>query len=601
MNKRRYLLISAIPLTIVLSLLFLSGDSRAPQIAAANGDTIPGRYIVVLKDTLDSTSVARALDQHTDVHPDVVYTSALNGFAAEMTDAEAQGLASNPNVLAVEPDRTLSIDLHTNSFQTLTEGPDRIDLEENATANVTNQPNGTQLDIDVAVIDTGVVTTHPEINVAGGKGFSGSGCSDAGYEDDNGHGSHVSGTIAARDNDRGLVGVAPGARIWAIKVLNAGGSGSESCVIAGINWVTNRRQEFNDGPGDGDPGINIAVANMSLGGPSGNDPLTDQLCTAIDNSTAAGVIYAVAAGNDHIDSAGFSPAHCLNAVTVSAFGDFDGTSGGLSQTTATFGACPANNNVVHDDEFACFSNFGAAVDIAAPGVDIVSTYPFGGCGPGVPCYTSMSGTSMATPHVAGALALFKIANGYNGPANGPAVMAAFTAAGYTRTQVSSCGFTGDPDPFPEPVLYVGTSCTNGPQITPSSSPTPSPSPSPTRTPSPSPTKTPSPTPSPKPTASPTQTPSPPATPTASPTPTPTPTPTQSNRLQGDANCDNSVTGLDSLQIMLTIGNLPSSSCSGAQDTNCNGHIDLLDTMLILRYLSGHPSDIQQCPAVGTHV
>ena len=90
-----------------------------------------------------------------------------------MTPAEAQGLASNPNVLSVEPDRIVSIDLHNNNFQTVNTGADRIDLEQNATANVTNQPNGTQLDVDVAVIDTGVDTQHPDLNVAGGKGVTG--------------------------------------------------------------------------------------------------------------------------------------------------------------------------------------------------------------------------------------------------------------------------------------------------------------------------------------------------------------------------------------------------------------------------------------------
>lgn len=553
-------------------MLFLPGDSRTNTIAAADGDTIPGRYIVSLKGDVDATSVAEALEQHTGVQPDVIYTSALNGFAAAMTPAEAQGLANNPNVLSVEPDRTVSIDLHDNNFQTLTEGPDRIDLEENATAHVTGQPNGTQLDIDLAVIDTGVETTHPELNVAGGFGASGTSCSNPSYEDDHGHGTHVSGTIAARDNDRGLVGVAPGARIWAVKVLNSAGSGENSCVIKGIDWVTDRRKEYNDGPGDGDPGINIAVANLSLGSSTGISPATDSLCLAINASTAAGVIYAVAAGNSHVDASEFSPAHCPNAITVSAFADFDGQPGGLDdQSTSPIQSC----SQTEDDAFACFSNFGAAVDIAAPGVSIISTYLFGGCGPGIPCYASMSGTSMATPHVVGALALFKIATGYNGPANGPAVMAAFTAAGYTRTQGSSCGFSGDPDTFNEPILYVGTGCSDGAPATPS--PTPSPTMSPTPTPSASPSATPEPT-------------------IFHPTVTPA-----SGPIQGDANCDDQITGADSLLIMLVVGELGISNCSGAPDTNCNGHLDVLDAMLILRYLSGHPSQIDQCAAVGQHV
>ncbi|MEO8456878.1 MAG: S8 family serine peptidase, partial [Chloroflexota bacterium] len=470
MKKRRYLLTAAIPLAIVLSFVFLSGDTATPQIASAGANVIPGHYIVVMKDGVNAPGLASALDAHSDVHADVVFNSALNGFAADMTSTEAANLAQSPNVVSVTPDYTMSADLHQNNFQSLTTGPDRLDLEQNPVANVTGQAVGTTLDVDVAVIDTGVITTHPEIDVAGGKGFTGANCTDAGYEDDNGHGSHVSGTIAARDNDRGLVGIAPGARIWAVKVLGANGGGSNACVIAGIDWVTNRRKEYNDGAGDGDPGVNIRVINMSLGGASDSTPGVDPICLAINAATSAGIIVAVAAGNSHQDVLGnpspnggylaASPAQCVNAVTVSAFGDFDGQPGGLAPSK-TFTSCPAGNQTILDDGWACFSNYGAAVDIAAPGVDILSTWLYDSvsCGANVPCYASLSGTSMATPHVAGAFALFAVA-GYNGSAAGPAAMAAFTAAGYTRTQISACGFTGDPDNFPEPVLYLGNSCTN---------------------------------------------------------------------------------------------------------------------------------------------
>src|ERR1700730_11530119 len=129
-------------------------------------------------------------------------------------------------------------DLHTNNFQTVPTGVGRIGADQNATAHITNAPGGTNLNMDVAVIDTGVDTQHPDLNVAGGMGFAGPSCTGSSYEDDNGHGTHVAGTVAAIDNDRGVVGVAPGARIWAVKVLAANGSGSDSCVIAGINWVT---------------------------------------------------------------------------------------------------------------------------------------------------------------------------------------------------------------------------------------------------------------------------------------------------------------------------------------------------------------------------
>jgi subtilisin family serine protease len=618
----------------------MSPGAGVPQPVLAGPDAIPGRYIVMLKDGVDSSVAAADMGRREGFAADTVYRSAVHGFAANMSDAEARALARDPSVALVAPDQRVSADLHNNLFQTVPTGVARIGADQNPTAHITNAPGGTNLNIDVAVIDTGVDTQHPELNVAGGVGLwdnSQPNCSgSSSYEDDNGHGTHVSGTIAAIDNDRGVVGVAPGARIWAVKVLAANGSGSDSCVIAGIDWVTQQRHWFNQGSG----GIDIQVANMSLGGPTGGvPPSQDPMCLAIDRSVAAGVIYAVAAGNSASDASGYSPAHCTSPVVVSAFADFDGKPGALSPLTASF-SCgdPAGPTVVHDDTWACFSNYGANVDIAAPGVNIVSTWKADpACGNLPYCYATLSGTSMATPHVTGALALFLLATRYSGSAQASAVMNAFTAAGYTRPQNSPCGFTGDPGS--EPVLYVGNSCAGGSTPSPTASPSPSPSPSPTSSPtptpthSPTPTPTPSPTPSPassptpsatpSPTPSPTPTPSPspsaPSTPTASPTPSPTPTPAPSPtpsptptatpspspaavRIQGDANCDGRVTAMDSLQILLELGGLTNSAaCAGAADVNCNGHLDESDVLLILDYLSGHAALVAQCPAVGAHI
>jgi subtilisin family serine protease len=269
--------------------------------------------------------------------------------------------------------------------------------------------------------------------------------------DDHGHGTHVAGTIAAKNDDRGVVGVAPGARLWAVKVLDAEGKGSTSCIIKGVEWVTQQRQNYNGGTG----GINFSVANMSLGG--GTSPA---LCTAIANSVAAGVIYTVAAGNQGADAGNSSPANCPEAITVSAMSDLDGLPGKL----ASSGHCGGT-----DDHWAGFSNYGSVVDIAAPGFCILSTYPaHPSCG-NQPCYGWMNGTSMAAPHVAGAAALFRAAAGYSGSASGPTVVSAMTGAGWTAPQGGPCGFTGDPDPYPEPMLYMA----------PCSSTTPTPTPVPT--------------------------------------------------------------------------------------------------------------------------
>ncbi len=587
----------------------------------------------MLKDGVNSDVAAADMGQQGGFAADTVYSSAVHGFAANMTDAEARALARDPSVALLEPDQRISADLHNNNFQTVPTGVDRIDADQNPTAHITNALGGTNLNIDIAVIDTGVDTQHPELNVAGGAGFWGTNCTGTTYEDDMGHGTHVAGTIAAIDNDRGVVGVAPGARVWAVKVLDSSGQGSDSCVIAGIDWVTQQRELFNRGAG----GIDIQVANMSLGGPTGGvPPSQDAMCSAINAAVNVGVIFAVAAGNSSEDVSNFSPAHCASPVVVSAFADFDGKPGGLCNGGAclppylacqgcfsnTFSSCPQGNQTVHDDTFACFSNYGANVDIAAPGVDIISTYPplNGACG-GAPCYAVMSGTSMATPHVTGALALFLLATGYSGSAQASSVMSAFTADGYTRPQNSACGFSGDPGS--EPMLYVGTSCTAGstPSPTPSPSPSPTnspaPTPSPTHSPTPSPTHSPTPVPSPThtpmpsfalpsptPTLSPTQSPTP--SPTLSlappsPTPTPTPSPTDSPPPTDSPHPTHSPPPTDSPTPTPTATPTPSPTQSPSPtatpspspapvriqgDGNCDGHVTAMDSLQILLDLGG---------------
>ncbi|MFN2345977.1 MAG: S8 family serine peptidase, partial [Dermatophilaceae bacterium] len=240
-----------------------------------------------------------------------------------------------------------------------------------------------RVDVDVAVIDTGIDWEHPDLNVVGGINCaSGSpfraSCSGNG-DDDHYHGTHVAGTIAAIDNGVGVVGVAPGARLHAVKVLNSQGSGYISWIIAGIDWVAARADI-------------IEVANMSLGGSGYSDAQYKAIQGAVDK----GVAFAVAAGNSDADASGFSPGGFDNVLSVSALADFDGKAGGLGGHTC-------REDV--DDTLADFSNWGSAVDIAAPGVCILSTYPIEQGE-----YGTISGTSMASPHAAGALALLASKN-----------------------------------------------------------------------------------------------------------------------------------------------------------------------------------------------
>ena len=287
----------------------------------------------------------------------------------------------------------------------------------------------------MAIIDSGIDHDHPELDVrsgtdcTGGGPFSGScsGTAPADGDDDNGHGTHVAGTAAAIDNGEGVVGVAPGARLHAVKVLSSSGSGYTSWVIAGIDHVTANANT-------------IEVANMSLGG-SGTDDGKSCAQTqnaqkkAICNSVDAGIVYVVAAGNDDVDAAGSTPANHPDVITVSALADFDGLAGGLGATT-----CRSDR----DDTLADFSNWGATVELAAPGTCIRSTVPGGG-------YATYSGTSMASPHVAGAAAL--LASGPNKPAGRTDVLA-------IRQELIDTGnldWTDESgDGFKEPLLDVST-------------------------------------------------------------------------------------------------------------------------------------------------
>jgi len=331
----------------------------------------PGRYIVVLKDSVASpASVAHthAKAQHAQVG--FVYSAAIKGYSATLSSAAVGALRTDPSVAAVLPDREVHL-----AAQTLPTGINRVDGELSST--VSGNGSGS-VNVDIAIIDTGIDTNHPDLNVVGGVA-----CNGAGYEDRNGHGTHVAGIAAARDNGAGVVGVAPGARLWAVRVLSASGSGSWSNVICGVDWVTRNVGR-------------IEVANMSLGG-SGSEPsgagcaTGDALHDAICRSVAAGVTYAVAAGNAAVNARGAVPAAYDEVITVSALADFNGRSGGGAAAT-----CRSDT----DDTFANFSNFGSDVDLIAPGVCILSTYSGDG-------YRTLSGTSMASPHVAGAAALYK--------------------------------------------------------------------------------------------------------------------------------------------------------------------------------------------------
>ena len=363
--------------------------------------SIPGSYIVVLnEDVTNPEDVANEMALKNGLQISHVYSHALKGYSAIIPDSQLSKVMSDPKVKHVDADQIVSIskkpsgppgggtgDPSTPPSQETPFGIMRIKGDLSSTHS--GDGSGSIDNVRVAVIDTGIYS-HPDLNVAGGYNCS-TGPS-TNYKDGNGHGTHVSGTIAAKDNNFGVVGVAPGASLYAVRVLNNAGSGTWSSVICGIDWVAAHSDI-------------IDVANMSLGGTGSEGAtcisnLADPLHQAICNAVNAGVTFVVAAGNESDNSANHVPATYNEVITVSALADFDGASGGNGSPTC-------RND--EDDTFANFSNYGDDVDIIAPGVCINSTWNDGG-------YKEISGTSMASPHVAGAAALYKSLNPYATPA-----------------------------------------------------------------------------------------------------------------------------------------------------------------------------------------
>jgi len=352
--------------------------SVVPAAAQPEAEFIPNQYIVVLKDEVASPAeFSAAVARLGGVTIQHVYGSALKGFAATIPPDRLEALRRDPQVDFISPDRRVYA-----FAQTLPTGVNRINAER-PFAGSYNRGAG----INVAVLDTGVDLTHPDLNIHPTlrKNCVGT----AAPNDGNGHGTHVAGIIAAKDNGSGVVGVASSAMIVPVKVLGNDGTGTWSQVICGVDYVTANASR-------------IKVANMSLGGggmdsPSDsacNNAIGDALHKAICRSVKAGVTYVVAAGNAGTDLRNSVPAAYDEVITATALADSDGRACGNGPITG-YGS---------DDTFASFSNYATlSTDksrlLGAPGVNIYSTFRGGG-------YMSLSGTSMASPHVAGTAALY---------------------------------------------------------------------------------------------------------------------------------------------------------------------------------------------------
>jgi subtilisin family serine protease len=379
-------LVGLVIAAVLLAAQFVMVGSAAAQgsgtaAAAPTGKVVPGRYIVTLRPGI---GINGPMAQN-GVQPWYVYHTVMNGFAADLSPAQLAALARRPDVAAIEPDQVVTID--TTQTNPPSWGIDRID-QRNLPLSRSYTFTSTGAGANAYIIDTGIQTSHPDFGGRANVVFDALG---GNGQDCNGHGTHVAGTVGGNS-----FGVAKGVSLHAVRVLDCNGSGTNSGVIAGMDFVASNHGAR-------------AVANMSLGG-----GFSSAVNNAVTRMTNAGVFLAVAAGNSNANACNSSPSSAPSAYTTAA-SDIN-------------------------DRRASFSNFGSCVDGYAPGVNITSAWLNGGT-------NTISGTSMATPHVTGVGALYKATFGD---------ASAATVSNFINSNATTNVISGNPSGTPNRLLFKST-------------------------------------------------------------------------------------------------------------------------------------------------